>query len=78
MAELTLRLERDPGSGRQMLTVRLAPDEDALPHEHEPRHRRLVEQLLAPGVFRAVLAADEGAERLIVEREKSGHEYVPC
>jgi hypothetical protein len=78
MAELTIRLERDPETGRQMLTVGLAPDPKALPHEHEPRHRGLVERVLAPGAFRTALAADEGRERLLVERQRSGRDYVPC
>jgi hypothetical protein len=79
MAELTIHLERDAESGRQMLTVRLAQDPEELPHEHEPRHRDLVSRLLAPGVFRAALARlDEGDGRLTVEREKSAFVYVPC
>jgi len=78
MAELTIRLERDPETGRQMLTVGLAQDPESLPHEHEPRHRDLVTRLLGPGVFRAALAAEEGRERLTVERQRSGRDFVPC
>lgn len=78
MAELTIRLERDPDTGRQLLTVGLAPGPEELPHEHEPRHRNLVARVLAPGVFVAALAAGEEDGRLRVERPRSGRDFVPC
>ena len=48
MALLTITVGRDPGSGRTTVRVGLRSDDDALPHEHEAQHRRLVAALL-PG-----------------------------
>lgn len=45
MAELTITLSRQ-GLARRQIVVRLSPDEDTMPHEHELIHRRIVEQLL--------------------------------
>lgn len=49
MAELSIRLERDPDTGELRLRVGLRSDEDETPAEHERRHRQLVGRLL-PGV----------------------------
>ncbi len=64
MAELTIRLRRDPVTGKQDIHISLKSDEDALPHEHEQMHRVLVEKLVGKGV----LSADE-VGKVVVERE---------
>ena len=48
MAVLTITVARDAGSGLTTVRVGLGSDADALPHEHEATHRRLVAALL-PG-----------------------------
>ena len=45
MAELRIRLEVDPKTGKKQLVIDYASDSDALPVEHEEEHRRLVEKL---------------------------------
>ena len=35
MAELTIRLRKDPETGKHDILIDLKSDEDALPHEHE-------------------------------------------
>ena len=64
MAEMTIRLQTDPQTGKKNIVVSLKSDEDLLPHEHEQQHRALVERLIEGGVLKA---ADIG--KLIVERE---------
>jgi hypothetical protein len=64
MAQLTIRLRRDPDTGMPDIFVSLRSDEDALPQEHEQQHKRLVESLLGG----PIPDADEG--RVVVEREK--------
>jgi hypothetical protein len=59
MAELTIRLRRDPQSGKQDIVITLRSDEDALPHEHEQMHREMVEKLIGK----------ENVGKVIVERE---------
>jgi hypothetical protein len=62
MAELTIRLRRDPQTGNHDIIVDLKSDEDALPHEHEQMHREAVEKLIGKG----------NVGRVIVEREEEG------
>jgi hypothetical protein len=65
MAEMTIRLQIDPDTGKKNIVVSLHADEDALPHEHEQRHRALVEKLIQGGI---VKASELG--KIIVEREE--------
>ena len=59
MAELTIRLRRDPETGKHDIIIDMKSDEDALPHEHEQMHRELVEKLIGK----------ENVGKVIVERE---------
>lgn len=70
MAEMTIRLQTDPATGKKNIIVSLASDEDLLPHEHEEQHRAMVEKLIEGGL---VAAAEVG--KIIVEREEE--ESVP-
>ena len=45
MAEITIRFRRDGKTGKREIVVHLESDADALPHEHEQDHRRMVEAL---------------------------------
>jgi hypothetical protein len=45
VAELTIAVRRLPGSDGLGVRVSLESDDDALPHEHEAEHRRLVARL---------------------------------
>ncbi|HEY7154093.1 MAG TPA: hypothetical protein VH575_09075 [Gemmataceae bacterium] len=65
MPEMTIRLLRDPETGKQNIIVKLRSDEDALPHEHEQMHRALVDKLIDGGILKA---GEEG--NLIIEREE--------
>ncbi len=68
MAEITIRLQIDPNTGKKDIIVSLASDADLLPHEHEEQHRRLVEKLLEGGVIKASELGQILVER--VEEEK--------
>jgi len=65
MPEMTIRLLRDPETGKQNILVKLRSDEDALPHEHEQMHRALVDKLIEGGILKA---GEE--DNLIIEREE--------
>ena len=69
MAEMTIRLRIDPNTGKKDILVSLDADADALPHEHEEQHRRLVEKLIEGGV---VKASELG--QIIVERVEESKE----
>jgi FtsH ternary system domain X3-analog len=66
MAELTIRLWRDPDTGKQNIDIKLHSDPDALPMEHEQAHRKLVEKLIGKGI----VAAEEIGQ-VTVEREEA-------
>jgi hypothetical protein len=66
MAEMTIRLQNDPATGKKNIIVSLRSDEDAMPHEHEQQHRALVEKLIEGGVIKA---SELG--QVIVEREEA-------
>lgn len=65
MPEMTIRLLRDPETGKQNIIVKLRSDEDALPHEHEQMHRALVDKLINGGLLKA---GEEG--NLVIERQE--------
>ena len=46
MAEMTIRLRINPETGMKDIHIALRSDADALPHEHEQDHKKLVESLL--------------------------------
>lgn len=71
MAEMTIRLQCDPHTGKQDIIVTLRSDEDLLPHEHEQRHQALVDKLIQGGLL---AASDVG--RILVEREADAAEQV--
>ena len=72
MAEMTIRLRIDPNTGKKDIIVSLHADADALPHEHEEQHRKLVEKLIEGGV---VKAAELG--QIIVERVNAEKQPAP-
>ncbi len=73
MAEMTIRLRIDPNTGKKDIVIALSSDADALPHEHEEQHRKLVEKLIEGGVLKA---AEVG--QIIVERIEEGPQPAPA
>jgi hypothetical protein len=65
MAEMTIRLRSDPVTGKKDIIISLQSDADALPHEHEQLHEKLVEKLIHGGL---VKPSEVG--QVIVEREQ--------
>lgn len=63
MALMTIRLTRDPATGKQNVIVKLDSDPDALPIEHEQLHKTLVEKLVGKGI------AAEDLGNIVIERE---------
>jgi hypothetical protein len=72
MAEMTIRLRIDPNTGKKDIVIALRSDADALPHEHEEQHRKLVEKLIEGGVLKA---AEVG--QIIVERVEEVPQPAP-
>lgn len=74
MAEMTIRLQIDPETGKKDVIVSLRSDDDSLPHEHEQLHRQLVDQLIEGGL---VQAGEVG--KIVVEREEeTGQARAPA
>jgi hypothetical protein len=72
MAEMTIQLKIDPATGKKDIIIGLKGDDDALPHEHEQRHKALVERLVGGGLLKA---SEVG--QIIVEREAEEREAAP-
>jgi hypothetical protein len=70
MAEITIRFRRDGKTGKREIVVHLESDPDALPHEHEQDHRRMVEQL--SGLKLGEDLGDIVIERVPAEGTKTG------
>jgi hypothetical protein len=69
VAKLTITLTR--AAGRTQVRVGYESDEDALPHEHEVRHRRLVAE-----VFPGLVFTENRDAAVRVERERPAQEPV--
>lgn len=62
MAELVIRLRRDPQTGKQDIVITLHSDADALPHEHEEQHRALVEKIIGKDTVGKVIVEREAGK----------------
>ena len=69
MAKLTITLRRT--AGRTQIHIGYECDDDAMPHEHEVQHRRLVARLFPDLVF-----TDDRDAAVRVERERPAQEPV--
>ncbi len=66
MAEITIRFRRDATTGKREIVIHLESDADALPHEHEQDHKKLVESILG-------MPVTEDMGEIVVERvQKDG------
>jgi hypothetical protein len=59
MAEITIRLRKDPETGKHDILIDMESDADALPHEHEEQHRLAVEKIIGK----------HNVGKVIIERE---------
>jgi FtsH ternary system domain X3-analog len=67
VAELIIRLRKDPETGKHDIIIDLKSDEDALPHEHEQMHREAVEKLIGK----------KNVGKVIIERESEKAPAAP-
>lgn len=72
MAQMTIQLKIDPATGKKDIIISLRGDDDSLPHEHEQRHKALVDKLIEGGVLKA---SEVG--QIVVEREEEGKVESP-
>jgi hypothetical protein len=72
MALMTIRLLRNPQTGKQTVVVKLDSDADALPIEHEQLHRELVEKLVGKGLN------VEDLGEIVIEREGDATPQEPA
>lgn len=78
MAEMTIRLQIDPATGKKDIVVSLTSDADLLPHEHEEQHRKLVEKLIEGGVLQASELGRILVERVDEEKAPAAPERAPA
>jgi hypothetical protein len=77
MAEMTIQLKIDPATGKKDIIIALKSDDDALPHEHEQQHQRLVEKLIEGGVLQASEVGQIIVEREAAEGEPAAPVSIP-
>ncbi|MCE2804773.1 MAG: hypothetical protein LW700_06115 [Gemmataceae bacterium] len=68
MAEMVLKLSRDPASGKPVVVVELHSDADSLPFEHEETHRKVIETLVGKGL----ISQGEDPTLVITRLDKKG------
>ncbi len=76
MAELNIRLQIDPETGKKNLIIEYDSDSDMLPIEHEEEHRRLINELVEGGMVKAedlgkVVVRRDTGEIIQVEQDES-------
>jgi hypothetical protein len=77
MAEMTIRLQIDPNTGKKDIVISLASDADLLPHEHEEQHRKLVEKLLLGGILKASELGQIIVERVEEDKQPAAPHAAP-
>ena len=71
MADIRIRFRFDVETGAKEIVVEYDSDPDALPYEHEQRHREIVEMLVGKGVIGVQDAGAVRVERLTAPRSAS-------
>ena len=52
MAEISIRFRMNLETGKKDLWIDFEGDEDLMRHEHEQRHREVIERLMGEGILR--------------------------
>ncbi len=77
MGDITIRFRMNLETGKKDIVVEYDADDDALPHEHERRHKEIVEQLVGKGVLAAEEAGEIKVERLKAKPKKTRESTGP-
>ena len=77
MGDITIRFRMNVETGKKDIVVEYEGDDDALPHEHERRHKEIVEQLLGKGVLGKDDTGNITVERLRAKPGKSREGPAP-
>ena len=67
MGEIEIRFRMNMATGKKDIFIEFESDEDAMRHEHERDHRKIVERLIGQGLVEA-----EEVGEIQVERAKPG------
>lgn len=68
-SEIKIHLKYNIETGKKDIVIEYDSEDDALPYEHEKRHRRLVEELVGKGV----LDSGDVGNILVGRHEKGSH-----
>jgi len=71
MGEFTVRFKFDTTTGQKEIVVEYESDDDALPVEHERRHRQIVESLLGQGVIKPDETGNVRVERVKPQQNRN-------
>ena len=74
MAELTIRLRKDPETGKHDIIIDLKSDADALPHEHEQMHKEAVEKIIGKNNVGKVIVERESEKAPAAPQDSGGQQ----
>lgn len=63
MGEISIRFRMNLETGKKDIVIDFESDEDAMRHEHEKRHRQIIERLVGEGVLQAEEVGEVTVER---------------
>jgi hypothetical protein len=64
VGDITIRFRMNVVTGKKDIVIEYEGDDDALPHEHERRHKQIVEQLVGQGLLEPGEAGEVQVERI--------------
>jgi hypothetical protein len=67
MGEINIRFRMNMKTGKKDIYIDFESDEDAMRHEHEREHKKIIERLVGAG-----LLEDSEVGEVIVERQQPG------
>lgn len=77
MGDITIRFRMNVETGKKDIVVEYESDDEALPHEHERRHKEIVEKLIGQGLLAAEEAGEVKVERIRGAPKRGGESARP-
>jgi hypothetical protein len=64
VGDITIRFRMNVSTGKKDIVIEYEGDDELLPHEHEKRHKQIVEQLVGKGLLEPGEAGEVQVERI--------------
>lgn len=77
MADINIRFRFDTTTGKKEIVIEYESEDDAMPVEHEQRHRRIVEQLVGQGILKPDETGNVKVERVVPPHKRPAGGETP-